>query len=473
MSLRAWVGASRLLLGGTYFLGLSIVVAAQDATTTTPPIRLSTPSLPEAPPAPEPPRGSSPTPSKLHIPDVDTEYRPAAEKQKANGPQAPKPEESPAPPKQPTNTLQAPIPDEPPAPAKVVTTSWQQEEASPKPPPPSSTVSKTETVGVRYVTQKQTNQTPPGNAAPSGPGTASPMPSTTLPAEPPPTQPAVPLPPGATVVAPTPGPNTPPQFQLPFIPANFDWQRLTDFYGRIDGLVDREVGFPERQGIGFEIDARLRLPDTPFFSLIGEFRYDAIRDYGDRITWTFGGVFEEDLLQIVFGVDGINDMESHSYVGSGFIMVAQDLPSWHSRIGIWSNVQLWDDFKTTLYLGDPFAQIVKTGVKPVEQTSIFYSARLGPNCRWGEAYVAPGVEHDHGHFRLSLGYQTTIVGDLDAYVHFTRTFDGNDDWAIFAGLQLHFGCGSNRPFDFVMPLPIRAREQQEGHTTFVMRNLLP
>ena len=100
--------------------------------------------------------------------------------------------------------------------------------------------------------------------------------------------------------------------------------------------------------MGLELDGRLCLPDAPGFSLVGQLRYDVAWDEGDRVTWTFGGVVEQDLLQIAFGIDGIHDLGTHSYVGSGFILVAQDLPSWHSRVGIWSTFELWNDFQTAV-----------------------------------------------------------------------------------------------------------------------------
>jgi hypothetical protein len=268
-------------------------------------------------------------------------------------------------------------------------------------------------------------------------------------------------------------PQPQPPWGLPFVPAHFDWRTLTDFYFRIDGGVHREPGFPEREGVGFEFDARLRLPDAPCFSLLGGLRYDAAFDHDDRIGWTFGGVVEQDLLQVVFGIDGVHDMESESYVGSGFILVAQDLPSWHSRVGLWSTVELWSDEQTTVSFVGPFAILTTTGVKPLEATSFFYAARLGPNCRWGEVYVAPGFEHDDGHFRLGLGYQGTVMGDLDVYAHYARTFDGDDDWSLFAGLQFHLGGGCNRPVDFVMPERLRARGERTSSSVVVLRSLLP
>ena len=65
--------------------------------------------------------------------------------------------------------------------------------------------------------------------------------------------------------------------------------------------------------------------------------------------------------------------------------------------------------------------------------------------------MAPGIELDEGHFRLSLGYQGTIVGNLDGFAHYYQLFDGSNDWTFFAGLQLHVGGGGSRPFDLVMP----------------------
>lgn len=445
MSLRSWSGLGRAILSGACGLTVAVAAEAQETPSSTPPIRLSTPALPEAPASMPPSRLVPPPNGRLNIPEVDTDYSVPGNKPDAKR-QAPPPAEAP----------------------KIVTTSWPRELST---PPSSPQMANTESV-LPHLAQKQAPTPPPGGGPspmpPNGPAAPT---APAVPTTPPPTEPPASWPGNATIFTqPPPGGS---QFYLPFVPANFDWEHLTDFYGRIDGGVDREPGFPERQGIGFEVDARLRLPDAPYFSLIGELRYDAYRDHGDRITWTFGGVVEQDLLQIMFGVDGIHDLDSHTYVGSGFIMISQDLPSWHSRVGLWSVVELWHDFEKTLTFVGPLAEITTTGVKPIEQTSIFYAARLGPNCRWGEVYVAPGVDHDHGHFRLSAGYQGTIVNDLDAFIHASKAFDGSDDWSLYAGLQFHFGCGGSRPFDFVMPQRIRAREQRETSSIFVARDLLP
>jgi hypothetical protein len=133
------------------------------------------------------------------------------------------------------------------------------------------------------------------------------------------------------------------------------------------------------------------------------------------------------------------------------------------RVGVWTVFSLWEDKSTnvTQYengLGQQVTALNHLVVGPDEQTSVFASKTLGPDGCFGEVYFAPGLDHHDCRFRYSIGYQGTLVDQLDGFVHFHQTTSSSRDWTIFAGLQYHIGCGSNRPWDFVMPLRIRARQ---------------
>lgn len=241
-----------------------------------------------------------------------------------------------------------------------------------------------------------------------------------------------------------------------------------ELYLRIDGGAHRETGFPQREGVGFELDGRLYLPSAPWLSVIGELRNEVLSG-DDRLSWTVGGISEFGPLHVAAGVDGIYDTDSDSHVGSGFIMISHELAHLNSRIGLWSTFELWDDIEVTIRERGPFVvEFIESGVRPYEQTSIFYSARLGLDGEWGELYLAPGFEHTHGRFRISTGYQVTIFDGPDLFVHYGQTASGDRDWSVFAGVQFHFGGGPARPFDFTMPQRLRARQVRETvHGVFV------
>jgi hypothetical protein len=237
-----------------------------------------------------------------------------------------------------------------------------------------------------------------------------------------------------------------------------DWAGLGDLYLRFDVGKHKEIGFPESDGVGLEIAGRLRLPHEPWFSLVGSVRNEFI-DGGDRLGWTIGGFGEWGPFRAGGGIDGIHDNRTDSHVGNGFIFLQYELPAMCTRVGIWSTFKLWDD--TEEFTIEPVPgtiQVVRTGVEPYEATSVFVAKSLGPDGRWGDIYFAPGFEHRDGHFRFSAGYEVTIVDQLDGFIHYHQTASGERDWSIFGGLQLHFGCSGNRPFDFVMPQRIRSRQ---------------
>jgi hypothetical protein len=177
------------------------------------------------------------------------------------------------------------------------------------------------------------------------------------------------------------------------------------------------------------------------------------------------------LWRVAVGVDGIYDSESQTHVGSGFILVSRELDQFCARVGGWATFTLWDELHT---LADQIApnviQVTQLGVRPYDQIRVFYSQQLGPPGTWGdraEAYIAPGLEYDSGMFLLALGAQATIIDGLDAYIQFHRTFDGDKDWSLFAGVQVHLGCGPNRPWDFAAPNRIRARQRWTSDTFFL------
>jgi hypothetical protein len=234
---------------------------------------------------------------------------------------------------------------------------------------------------------------------------------------------------------------------------------LGELYLRADAGWHREIGFPEREGVGFEADGRLYIPQAPWFSLIGELR-DEVLTEGNRLTWTIGGLADYGLYKLAAGVDGIFDTESDSHVGSGFFYLSRELPELNSYIGFWATVALWDDVITYTQPVGPFALLeTSVGVKPLEQINVFYAARLGPDGHWGELYVAPGIEAGLGEFQVSAGYQVSLAPQLDAFVNYYQMTGSDCNWSLYAGVQYHLGCGPSRPFDFTMPNRIRARQR--------------
>jgi hypothetical protein len=237
-----------------------------------------------------------------------------------------------------------------------------------------------------------------------------------------------------------------------------DWMSLVDLYLRLDFGKHKEIGFPEDDGLGLELAGRVRLPQEPWLSIVADIRNEFI-DGGDRFGWTIGGFGEWGLLRAGGGIDGIHDNRSDSDVGNGFLFISQDLPAFCARIGIWSTFELWDDIHAFTFQPAPnIIQVIRSGVEPYEATSFFVSKSLGPEGRWGDIYFAPGFEHHDGRFKFSVGYQGTIVDQLDAFIHYHQTASGDRDWSLFAGLQFHLGCSGNRPFDFMMPQRIRSRQ---------------
>jgi hypothetical protein len=255
-----------------------------------------------------------------------------------------------------------------------------------------------------------------------------------------------------------PGDAPPGELRPMFAIQSIDWASLGDLYFRFDVGTHQEVGFPEADGVGLELMGRLRLPDEPWLSLVAGIRNDFL-DGGDRLGWTVGGFGEWGPLRAGGGIDGIHDNRTDSNVGNGYLFISYELPTICSRVGVWSAFNLWDDIHTySIPLAPNIVQVVRTGVEPFEQTRFFLAKSLGPDGRWGDVYVAPGFEHRDGRFVFSVGYEVTIVNDLDAFVHYQQTASGDRDWSIFAGLQFHLGGTCGRPFDFVMPQRIRSRQ---------------
>jgi hypothetical protein len=254
------------------------------------------------------------------------------------------------------------------------------------------------------------------------------------------------------------GPAPTDPFQPAFAPPPIDFANLGDVYIRADLGRHAEIGFPEVTGFGLEVTGQLRLPHSPWISLLGTLRNE-FQDGGDRFSWTAGIMGEWGPVTAGGGIDGIFDNRTDSNIGSGFFFVSYELSTISSRIGLWSTFTLWDDVDKFGYnVGPGTSVVVTTGVEPLEHTSVFFAKAIGPEGRWGAVYVAPGIEHEDARFRFSVGYQGTIVEHLDGFVHYHQTTDGDDDWSLFAGLQLHFGCGSSRPYDWLMPQRIRARQ---------------
>jgi hypothetical protein len=193
--------------------------------------------------------------------------------------------------------------------------------------------------------------------------------------------------------------------------------------------------------------------------VIGELR-DEILTEGNRLTWTVGGVAEFDLYKAAAGIDGIYDTESSSHVGSAFLYLSRELPELNSYFGFWTTFGLWDDTVVTNVPIGPFLGAQNSvGVKPLEQFSLFYAARLGIDGQWGELYVAPGWEMDLGEFQFSAGYQVTVAPNVDVFANYYQMAGTDHNWSLYAGVQYHLGCGPSRPFDFVMPNRIRARQR--------------
>jgi hypothetical protein len=240
---------------------------------------------------------------------------------------------------------------------------------------------------------------------------------------------------------------------------------LADLYLRFDGGIHKEIGLPQREGAGFELDGRLYLPAAPVFSLVGAVRTD-VTTHNDRFSWTAGVLGDNGHSQIAVGVDGVYDDETKGHTGSLFGLLSFELWPQH-WFGLWTTAELWDDAHTFKRRHGPFVlQVTQSGVEPYVQTSLFYAAGLGPDNRYGELYIAPGVEHHRDRFRISTGYQVSLTDHLDAFVHYHQTAHGDKDWSVFAGIQLHLGRETARPFDFTMPQRIRARQVRSVRTTF-------
>ncbi|MCS6976563.1 MAG: hypothetical protein NZM31_06080 [Gemmatales bacterium] len=240
---------------------------------------------------------------------------------------------------------------------------------------------------------------------------------------------------------------------------------LGELYLRADAGVHHETGFPDREGLGLEGIGRLYAPGAPWLSLVGELR-DEILTHGNRLSWTVGGVIDQDLYKFALGVDGIYDTVFDSHVGSGFIYLSRELIELNSYFGFWTTFALWDDVVAVQTPVAPFlVRETRLGVKPLEQFMVFYAARLGLDGEWGELYVAPGFEFDLGEFQIAAGYQVTVMPHVDLFIHYYQMAD-NDNWSLFGGVQLHIGTGPSRPFDFTMPNRIRARQRWGLDTYF-------
>jgi hypothetical protein len=242
----------------------------------------------------------------------------------------------------------------------------------------------------------------------------------------------------------------------------FGPESLGNLYVNFDGGAHKEFGFRERPGLGFEASGQLYLArPSPVrtYSLLGGLREEVLEGGASRLSWTVGLLADVDRWQFAFGIDGIADDRPNTHVGGGFLLISRELEEWNSRIGLWTTFSLWDETTVRWQELTPFlVQATISGVEFVEHTSLFYSARLGPDGRFGEAYIAPGIEHNHSHFRLSAGYQLAIVEHVSGFVHGHWTADEDRDWSVFAGVQVHFGCAATKPFDFTMPSRIRARQ---------------
>jgi hypothetical protein len=234
---------------------------------------------------------------------------------------------------------------------------------------------------------------------------------------------------------------------------------LGELYLRADAGFHRELGYPEREGLGLEAIGRLYVPSAPWFSVIGEIREEILTE-GNRLSWSVGGLGDYDLYKIAAGIDGIYDTTSDSHVGSGFIYMSRELPELNSYFGFWTTFAIWDDVVTTAVRVNPFViRETSVGVKPLEQFNLFYAARLGLDGEWGELYVAPGFEFDLGEFQFSVGYQVTVAPNIDVFANWYQMASTDHNWSLYAGVQFHLGCGPARPFDFVMPNRIRARQR--------------
>jgi hypothetical protein len=245
------------------------------------------------------------------------------------------------------------------------------------------------------------------------------------------------------------------------------WLTSGDLYIRADLGTHREHGFPERDGLGIELNGRIAFPDSPWISAIGTLR-NGFMDGSDRLSWTLAGMGDWGVVKAGGGIDGIYDSLSDTHVGSGFIFVSYELLEFKTRVGLWSTFQLWDDFHEVVMPVIPGVfEVLTFGVKPYEHTSVFLAGALGPEGRWGEIVFAPGIEHTDGRLRFSVGFQGSIVENVDAFIYYHQTAAGDRDWSIFAGLQLHLGCGGPRPFDFTMPQLIRARQKFSSGARYV------
>lgn len=240
---------------------------------------------------------------------------------------------------------------------------------------------------------------------------------------------------------------------------------LGELYLRADAGLHREIGFPDREGLGLEGIGRLYAPGAPWLSLVGELR-DEILTEGNRLSWSVGALIDHDLYKFAFGVDGIYDTEFSSHVGSGFLYLSRELMELNSYFGFWTTFALWDDVVATRMPVAPFLiRESRLGVKPLEQFMVFYAARLGLDGEWGELYIAPGFEFDVGEFQVAAGYQVTVLPNVDLFVQYYQMAD-DGNWSLFGGVQLHIGTGPSRPFDFTMPNRIRARQRWGLDTWF-------
>ena len=263
-----------------------------------------------------------------------------------------------------------------------------------------------------------------------------------------------PLPPPSPWFERTPGPDA-----IQVGPWQIEPVSWGDFYLRADAGLHRELGFPDREGVGLEAIGRVYFPGAPWLSAVGELR-DEILNRGNRLTWTIGGLGEWDRFTVAAGVDGIFDTTSDSHVGSGFFYFSRELMELNSYFGFWTTFALWDDVQVARVPVGPFlVREVSVGVKPLEQFMVFYAARLGFDGEWGELYVAPGFEFELGEFQVAVGYQVTVVPNVDLFVHGYQMTGSDDNWSLFGGVQLHLGAGPRRPFDFTMPNRIRARQR--------------